>query len=202
MIQIENISKKFGEHVIFENFSCSIKQGDFVVFSGKSGSGKTTLLNMIGGIEQFDSGRIIVDDLNLSNNNDIIKLYREKIGFLFQNFALVEYKTVEENILMIDKKYRNNVTVSSVLGKVGLSGYEKRKIFTLSGGEQQRVAIARLFMKKCSIVLADEPTGSLDRNNANIVMKYIKELNELGKTIIMVTHDEKLKELGGNLIEL
>ncbi|MDI3311904.1 MAG: ATP-binding cassette domain-containing protein [Thermoanaerobacterium sp.] len=202
MIKIDNISKSFGEHVIFKNFSCSIKQGDFVVFSGKSGSGKTTLLNMIGGIEQFDSGKIIVDDLDLSNNNDIIKLYREKIGFLFQNFALVEYKTVEENILMIDKKYRNEVTVSSVLDKVGLSGYEKRKIFTLSGGEQQRIAIARLLMKRCSIVLADEPTGSLDSYNANIVMKHIKELNELGKTIIMVTHDEKLKKLGGYMIKL
>jgi len=202
MIKIESISKSFGDHILFKNFSCSIKQGDFVVFSGKSGSGKTTLLNMIGGIEQFDSGKIFVDDLDLSNNNDIIKLYREKIGFLFQNFALVEYKTVEENILMIDKKYRNDITVSSVLDKVGLSGYEKRKIFTLSGGEQQRIAIARLLMKRCSIVLADEPTGSLDSYNANIVMEHVNELNELGKTIIMVTHDERLKKLGGNMIEL
>lgn len=202
MIKIDNISKKFGEHIIFKNFSCSIKQGDFVVFSGMSGSGKTTLLNMIGGIETLDSGKIFVDDLDLSNNKDIIKLYREKIGFLFQNFALVEYKTVEENILMIDKKYRNDVTISSVLDKVGLSGYEKRKIFTLSGGEQQRIAIARLLMKKCNIILADEPTGSLDSYNADIVMEQIKGLNELGKTIIMVTHDEKLKKLGGYMIEL
>ncbi|MFS0783488.1 ABC transporter ATP-binding protein [Bacillus sp. 1P06AnD] len=202
MIKIDNISKVFGEHIVFKNFSCSIKQGDFVVFSGNSGSGKTTLLNMIGGIEQFDSGKIIIDDLDLSNNNDIIKLYREKMGFLFQNFALVEYKTVEENILMIDKKYRNDITIASVLDKVGLSGFEKRKIFTLSGGEQQRIAIARLLMKRCSIVLADEPTGSLDSYNANIVMKHVKELNESGKTIIMVTHDEKLKKLGGYMIEL
>ena len=196
MIRIENLNKSFGDHYIFKNFTFTIKQGDFVIFSGKSGSGKTTLLNMIGGIEQFDSGMILIDDLDLSNNNDIIKLYREKIGFLFQNFALVEYKTVEENILMIDKKYRNDVTVASVLDKVGLSGYEKRKIFTLSGGEQQRIAIARLLMKKCSIVLADEPTGSLDSYNAEIVMKHINELNKIGKTIIMVTHDEKLKKLG------
>ena len=202
MIRIENLNKSFGDHYIFKNFTFTIKQGDFVIFSGKSGSGKTTLLNMIGGIEQFDSGMILIDDLDLSNNNDIIKLYREKIGFLFQNFALVEYKTVEENILMIDKKYRNDVTVASVLDKVGLSGYEKRKIFTLSGGEQQRIAIARLLMKKCSIVLADEPTGSLDSYNAEIVMKHINELNKIGKTIIMVTHDEKLKKLGGYMIEL
>lgn len=202
MIQIENISKKFGEHVIFENFSCSINQGDFVIFSGKSGSGKTTLLNMIGGIERYDTGRLTIDELDLSNNGDIIKLYREKIGFLFQNFALVENRSVEENILMIDKRYRNNITIASVLDKVGLKGYEKRKIYTLSGGEQQRVAIARLFMKRCTIVLADEPTGSLDIGNANIVMQHIQELNELGKTIILVTHDEKLKRLGDYIIEL
>ncbi|WP_271004701.1 ATP-binding cassette domain-containing protein [Listeria seeligeri] len=92
--------------------------------------------------------------------------------------------------------------MASVLDTVGLSGYEKRKVFTLSGGEQQRVAIARLFMKKCTIVLADEPTGSLDRNNADIVMGHIMELNKLGKTILMVTHDEKLKQQGGRVIEL
>ncbi|KZE64061.1 bacteriocin ABC transporter ATP-binding protein [Fictibacillus phosphorivorans] len=202
MIQIDNLSKRFGERAIFSNFSCSIQQGEFVVFSGKSGSGKTTLLNMIGGLEPLDSGKILIDNLDLSVNDHIIKLYREKMGFLFQNFALVEYKTVEENILMIDKKYRNDVTVASVLDKVGLSGYEKRKIFTLSGGEQQRIAIARLLMKKCTIVLADEPTGSLDSYNASIIMKHIKELNESGKTILMVTHDENLKKLGGNIIEL
>ncbi|MBC1780671.1 ABC transporter ATP-binding protein, partial [Listeria booriae] len=156
----------------------------------------------VGGIEQIDAGEISIDGLNLSKSKDIITIYREKIGFLFQNFALVENKTVEENIHMIDKKYRNDVTVASVLDTVGLSGYEKRKVFTLSGGEQQRVAIARLFMKKCTIVLADEPTGSLDRNNADIVMGHIMELNKLGKTILMVTHDEKLKQQGGRVIEL
>ncbi|MBC1422912.1 ATP-binding cassette domain-containing protein [Listeria seeligeri] len=202
MIEINNLSKKFDERIIFDNFSYSIKQGEFIIFSGASGSGKTTLLNMVGGIEQIDAGEISIDGLNLSKSKDIITIYREKIGFLFQNFALVENKTVEENIHMIDKKYRNDVTVASVLDTVGLSGYEKRKVFTLSGGEQQRVAIARLFMKKCTIVLADEPTGSLDRNNADIVMGHIMELNKLGKTILMVTHDEKLKQQGGRVIEL
>lgn len=202
MLEIKNITKKFGDRVLFKDFSCSIKQGEFVVFSGKSGSGKTTLLNIIGGIEKVDEGEVFIDGLDLSKNADIMKVYREKIGFLFQNFALVDNKTVEENILLIDKKYRNNTTVSSVLKKVGLSGYEKRKIFTLSGGEQQRVAIARLFMKKCSIVLADEPTGSLDSHNANLVMEHVKELNRMGKTIILVTHDEKLKKMGDVILEL
>ena len=173
MIRIEHVYKKFDEHIIFKDFSLTISQGEFVIFSGKSGSGKTTLLNVIGGIEKIDSGNVFVDSLDLSKNKDIITLYREKVGFLFQNFALVENKSVEENILIIDKKYRTNETVSSVLEKVGLSGYENRKVFTLSGGEQQRVAIARLFMKKCNIVLADEPTGSLDAHNASVVMKHL-----------------------------
>jgi putative ABC transport system ATP-binding protein len=202
VIQIKNLSKRFGERVLFENFSRTIDQGDFVIFNGESGAGKTTLLNMIGGIEPYDSGQILVDDLDLSVNQDIIKLFREKTGFLFQNFALVETKTVEENINMIDKKYCNPETVASVLERVGLVGFEKRKIFTLSGGEQQRVAVARLFMKKCTIVLADEPTGSLDRKNSDCIINYMKELNATGKTIIMVTHDEALKRIGDYTIEL
>lgn len=105
--------------------------------------------------------------------------------------TLVENKTVEENILMIDKRYRNQMTVSSMLEKVGLKGYEHNKIYTLSWGEQQRVAIARLLMKKCSIILADEPTGSLDKYNANLIVEHLKELNSIGKTIILVTHDEE-----------
>lgn len=202
LIEIKNMSKNFGERVIFNNFSCSIKQGEFVVFSGRSGCGKTTLLNIIGGIEKVDNGHVFIDNLDLSNNKDIIKLYREKIGFLFQNFALVENKTVEQNILMIDKRYRNPTTVSSTLEKVGLKGYERNKIYTLSGGEQQRVAIARLFMKKCSIILADEPTGSLDKYNANLIMEHLQELNRSGKTIILVSHDEELKKMGDVIIEL
>ena len=202
MLEIRNICKNFGDRVIFKDFSCSIKQGDFVVFTGKSGCGKTTLLNIIGGIETIDSGKVLLDGLDLSNNTDIIKAYREKLGFLFQNYALVENKKVEENILMIDKKYRNNLTVSDVLEKVGLSDFKKSKIYTLSGGEQQRVAVARLFMKKCSVILADEPTGSLDRHNADLIMEHVAELNRIGKTIILVTHDEDLKRMGDVIIEL
>jgi putative ABC transport system ATP-binding protein len=190
MIRIEKLCKSFGSKILFTDFSLEIHQGDFVICNGESGAGKTTLLNMIGGIEPYDSGRIVIDDLDLSINKNIISIFREKIGFLFQNFALVETKTVEENLNMIDEKYRTSETMPFVLEKVGLTGFEKRKVFTLSGGEQQRVAIARLFMKQCTIVLADEPTGSLDKKNANIIVNYIKELNAIGKTIVMVTHDE------------
>lgn len=202
MIEIKNLCKRFGKHIIFDNFSCKIDDGEFVVFNGASGKGKTTLLNMIGGLEKFNSGSIMIDNLNLSKNRHVIKLYREKLGFLFQNFALVEKDTVKQNLSMIDKKYRSCENIQSVLEKVGLKGYEKRKVYTLSGGEQQRVAISRLFLKKCDIILADEPTGSLDKKNADIVMNYLVELNKEGKTIIMVTHDDDYKKIGGRIIEL
>lgn len=202
MIRIQNLNKKFDDHIIFKDFSCEIEDGEFVIFNGESGKGKTTLLNMIGGIEKYDSGKIIVDELDLTKNKDILKLFREKVGFLFQNFALVEKETVEDNLNMIDKKYRTEESISDILEKVGLKGYEKRKVYTLSGGEQQRVAVARLFLKKCKIILADEPTGSLDRRNAGIVMDYLIELNKSGKTVIMVTHDEEYKKIGGKIINL
>ncbi|MBR3645736.1 MAG: ATP-binding cassette domain-containing protein [Lachnospiraceae bacterium] len=202
MIKISNLCKKYGEHVIFEDFSCEIKDGEFVVFNGVSGKGKTTLLNMIGGLEKYNSGSIEIDGLDLKKSKNVMKLYKDKIGFLFQNFALVEKDTVDKNLKMIDKKYRSDISIQDALKKVGLENYEKRKIYTLSGGEQQRVAIARLLLKKCSVVLADEPTGSLDRANADIIMNYLKELNEAGKTIIMVTHDEKYKSECGRVIEL
>ncbi|WP_261807343.1 ATP-binding cassette domain-containing protein [Lapidilactobacillus luobeiensis] len=202
MLELKHIIKSFADRVLFTDFSCQIEQGRFVVFSGRSGSGKTTLLNIIGGIEPVESGQVLLDGLDLTDNRQVLRAYREKLGFLFQNYALVEHKTVAENILMIAPKYRNPLSVAEVLAQVGLPGYEKKRIYTLSGGEQQRVALARLFMKKCNVVLADEPTGSLDQANTDLVMTQIMALNQAGKTIILVTHDEKIKQLGDEIIAL
>ncbi|WP_390410049.1 ATP-binding cassette domain-containing protein [Lacticaseibacillus jixiensis] len=202
MLELKEITKSFGDRVIFNQFSCQIEQGQFVIFSGRSGSGKTTLLNIIGGIEPIDSGQVLLDGLDLSNNREAIRDYREKLGFLFQNYALVEQKTVAENLAMIAPKYREDLTMAAALAKVGLTDYEQKKVYTLSGGEQQRVALARLFMKKCSVVLADEPTGSLDQVNRDLVMDQIMTLNQTGKTIILVTHDEQIKKLGDVVIAL
>lgn len=124
------------------------------------------------------------------------------MGFLFQNFALIENKTVKENLELIREKSRTSYTIGEVLERVGMADKADRKVFTLSGGEQQRVALARLFLKKCSIILADEPTGSLDAKNAEIVMKILMELNKSGKTVILVTHDEKIKKMSGRVMEL
>ena len=202
MIAARNITKKFGEHVLFDHLDFVIEDGEFVCFSGPSGKGKTTLLHIIGLIEPVDEGEILIDGQTYRTNREKRKFFSEKVGFLFQNFALMENKTVKENLELIREKSRTSYTIEEVLERVGMADKADRKVFTLSGGEQQRVALARLFLKKCSIILADEPTGSLDAKNAEIVMKILMELNKSGKTVILVTHDEKIKKMAGRVMEL
>lgn len=131
------------------------------------------------------------DILTLKNKNSF---FADTVGFLFQNFALLENKTVKENLSLIKKSSRTKVSLKEALNRVGLSKEVNKKVYQLSGGEQQRVALARLMMKKCSVVLADEPTGSLDKKNRDIVMRLLHELNEEGKTVIIVTHDQGIIE--------
>ena len=192
MICIHGLSKSFDDKVIFDNFSIDIADGDFVIFAGNSGCGKTTLLNMIGGLEDPDKGSIEVDGIDICKTKNKQDYFTYKVGFLFQNFALLENKTVRQNLELIQKKARTERTIPEVLEAVGLADKENIKIYKLSGGEQQRVALARLMLKKCDIILADEPTGSLDMGNANAVMDILRQLNKQGKTIIVVTHSEKI----------
>lgn len=202
MIKIEKINKAFGNHIIFENFSLEIKKNEFVVFTGPSGCGKTTLLNMIGGIEKVDSGKIIVNDFELTKFKNMQYYFQKYVGFLFQNFSLIENKTVEENLNLITKRSRSGISIEDALNKVGLKGKEKQKIFSMSGGEQQRVALARLMLKECCLILADEPTASLDKDNALMVMDILKSFTKLNKNIIMVTHNEKLIDSSMRKIEI
>lgn len=192
MIVVENLNKSFSEKALFKNWNLKVKDGEFVVIAGKSGCGKTTLLNMLGGIENVDSGSIIVDGMDITNKKNLKEYFLFKIGFLFQNFALVENKTVKENIEFVQKISRTGKTVREVLSMVNLEEKENEKVYKLSGGEQQRVALARLIYKKCNIILADEPTGSLDLDNAKRVLDILHQLNQQGKTIILVTHDERI----------
>lgn len=202
MIEIKHLKKSFDRKVIFDDLNLKIDDGEFVVFSGVSGCGKTTLLNMIGSLEVYDSGEILVDGEEIKSRKAQQRYLREKVGFLFQNFALVEDKTVEENLLMIKKNNRSGISMDDALEKVGLSDTKKSKVYTLSGGEQQRVALARLMIKKCDLILCDEPTGSLDRFNGEKIMSILKEMNEEGKTIILVTHDETYKKYGERMVEI
>lgn len=202
MIEIKNIRKEFDGLQVFNGLTLVIEDGDFVVFSGPSGCGKTTLLNMIGALEPVDSGSIIVDGIDITKKRNHLKYFRTKIGFLFQNFALVDNKTVRQNLELIQRRNRSQTTIEEALQVVGL--YEKidKKVYMLSGGEQQRVALARLMLKRCDIILADEPTGSLDRKNADRVMSILHKLNDQGKTIILVTHDEGIKQQGKRLVTI
>lgn len=192
MIKIENLNKSFEEKQLFLDYNLEIPDRSFAVISGNSGCGKTTLLNMIGGIENPDSGRILVDGTDITRQKKRKKYFKNVVGFLFQNFALLENRTVLQNLELIQKSGRSGITASEALEKVSLSGMENKKVYKLSGGEQQRVALARLMMKRCSLVLADEPTGSLDGENSGKVMEILHQLNDMGKTVIIVTHSPEI----------
>ncbi len=194
MIVIRGLNKAFGDKVIFSDFNLKIPDGTFAAVSGDSGSGKSTLLNMIGGIEKPDSGSIIIDKVDITKLKNKNSFFANTAGFLFQNFALLENKTVKENLELIKKQSRTGVSLKEAHARGGRSKEVNTKVYKLSGGEQQRVALARLMMKKCTVVLADEPTGSLDQKNKDIVMKLLHELNDEGKTVIIVTHDQSIIE--------
>ena len=202
MITIQNLCKRFGDKVLFENYNLSIPDGEFVVFSGESGCGKTTLLNMIGCLEKPDSGSIVIDGIDIWKTKRRRDLFSYKLGFLFQNFALLEDKTVLQNLNIINKKYRSAMSPEEALELVGLSDAINTKVYKLSGGEQQRVALARLMLKQSDVILADEPTGSLDERNADIVMELLHKINESGKTVILVTHNDRIINNESRVIEL
>ena len=192
MIVIRNLYKKFDDKVLFENYNFSIPDGGFVVFCGKSGCGKTTLLNMIGCLEKPDKGTIVIDGIDICKTRKKRELFSNKLGFLFQNFALLEGKTVIQNLQIIQKKSRTETSIEEALETVSLTSKKDTRVYKLSGGEQQRLALARLMLKKCDVILADEPTGSLDEENADIVMKILHLLNQQGKTVVLVTHSDKI----------
>ena len=181
VVVVDKIHKQYHDHVIFDDFSMEIEQGSFVAIQGASGSGKSTLLNMIGLLDSPDKGNIVIfDKKNVKPfSRQANKLLKAKIGYLFQNFALIDNKSVYYNLyLSIDhfsfpnKKER----ILKALEDVGLKGFENKKICECSGGEQQRVALARLLIKPCQLILADEPTGSLDSVNKEVVFKILKKM--------------------------
>lgn len=202
LIELHDVGKSFGDKILFDNFNLTINSGEFVVITGESGCGKTTLLNMIGGLEPVSEGNIIVDGLDITNSKNLKKYYRDTVGFVFQNFALVEQKTVEENLLMVHSKGKSGIRIEEALRSVDMETALKQEVYSLSGGEQQRIALARLRLKNCQLILADEPTGSLDYKNGQMVMEILHQLNREGKTVLMVTHDETLIQTNDRLIKL
>lgn len=209
MIEIKKVSKNFGEKIVFTNLSYKINDGDMLGIVGRSGCGKSTLLNIIGLLDFDYTGEVLFDgkDVAMLKEKQVNQYIRNNINYLFQNYALIDNETVEYNLLL-SLEYekmplkKKKEMISEVLESVGLSSYNNKKVYTLSGGEQQRVALARIMLKKGNIILADEPTGNLDEVNARKVMKILKELNKQGKTIIMVTHNEQLAQECDEILRL
>jgi len=207
VIEMHNIKKAYDSHIVFDEVSLSIQEGDRVAIIGRSGSGKSTLLNIIGLLDKPTSGKYLLNGKeNISiYSSSARKILRDKIGYLFQNYALLENETVETNmkIAMRYGKYKDKeASISEALDLVGLNATERRKIHTLSGGEQQRIALARLLVKPCSLILADEPTGNLDEDNTEIIMNLLLSFSKKGKTIVMVTHNQSVLHHFNKVINL
>lgn len=197
MIKMKNLSKSFGDHLVLDDINLEINEGEMVAILGESGSGKSTILNIIGLIEgDYEGEYYFKNNKNVKVNSKMSsKLIREEISYIFQSFALIEDETVRENLSLAVKyvkKSKNDKEkmIEDSLKKVNLLNHIDKKIACLSGGEQQRIALARAIIKPSSLLLADEPTGSLDDKNKAYVMNIIKEINDKGKTVIIVTHDK------------
>ncbi len=205
-IKLDNITKNYGDKYIFQDFNLDIYKGEFIGIIGKSGSGKSTLLNIMGLLDEPNQGRVLIQGNDNAYRNKRL-FFRNTLGYIFQNYALMDNETVGANLevaLKFQKKTKleKRDLMNGVLTQVGLSCSLKTKVYTLSGGEQQRLAVARILLKKCDVILADEPTGSLDKENRDQVINLLKKLHSEGKTIIVVTHDMDLQNLFSRVVEL
>ena len=213
MIEMKNVTKIYSngeyETLALKDISLSIKKGEFVAIMGKSGSGKSTLLNIIGCMDELTNGEYLFDDIIVNNLNrkKLDKFRKDNINFVFQNFALMNQYSVYENVevpLLARniKKSERKVLIEEVLKKLGILEQKDKLPVHISGGQQQRTAIARAIIAKNQLLVADEPTGALDEKNSEEILKILKALNKEGLTIVIVTHDRKVAEQANRIIEL
>lgn len=204
MIELCKILKVYDTKPVLNNLDLTIQQGEYVAITGESGCGKTTLLNIIGLIDSKYNGNYYfegVKDPTIKSRKGI-DILRNRIGFIFQNFALIEDMTIEQNFKIVSKYNKSNITMEEALKEVGLDGFKDKKVYHLSGGEQQRVAIAKLICKGSDVILADEPTCSLDEKNRDIILDILDKMNKDGKTVIVVTHDSNVIERAKRVVRL
>ena len=193
ILELRDVSKIYESVNALSNINLKVKKGDWIAIMGSSGSGKTTMMNIIGCMDRPSNGQVLIDGVDISKESqkNLTNIRREKIGLIFQQFHLISYLTALENVMvaqyyhsMIDEK-----EALEALKKVGLGDRAKHLPSQLSGGEQQRVCIARALINNPEIILADEPTGNLDEANEIMVIEILKQLHKEGATIIVVTHD-------------
>lgn len=207
--KLSHVVKKYKNHTVLNDINLSIDAGSMVAITGSSGTGKTTLINIMGLLEKPDSGDVSLFGIKNMNNESktYIQFLRSKIGYLFQNYALVESESVEYNLnialkfILKNKNEKKNLMLK-VINDLSLNCKLNQKIYELSGGEQQKISLARLILKENEIIFADEPTGSLDSENRESVLTILKDLNKKGKTIVIVTHDSIVAEKCDNIINL
>ncbi len=206
LIQLENVSKKYDSVTALDDISLHIDKGELLAVMGPSGSGKTTLLNIIGCLDKPSSGSVIIDDLDIStlSSRELTKRRRETIGLVFQQFHLIPHLTAVENIMLAQYYHSlpEKQEALEALARVDLGQRADHFPSQLSGGEQQRVCVARALINRPTVILADEPTGNLDEENEKLVMDLFEEFHQEGHTIILVTHDQAIGRLASRRILL
>jgi ABC-type lipoprotein export system ATPase subunit len=199
MIKLLNVSKKYSDFIALNNINLTIKTGEFTAITGPSGSGKSTLMHLIGLLDLPSSGKILIENHDVSklNDNQLSKLRSHFVGFIFQQFNLINKLTVLENILLPTiYNPRPNNQAFELLDRFGISDKANSYPNKISGGQQQRVAIARALIMNPKLILADEPTGNLDTKNGKQILDLLAELNKKDKvTVIIVTHDSEVAKL-------
>ncbi|MDR1781966.1 MAG: ABC transporter ATP-binding protein [Bacilli bacterium] len=203
MIELRNICKHYGKKTIYNNLNIKIKDNKITVITGNSGCGKSTLLNIIGLIDECESGDVIIDNIKTKKIGSLFnsKIIRSKISYLFQNYALIDDYTIRDNLLIALKytnysKQRKEKIMNDIVKVVNLDISLDQYIYECSGGEQQRIALARALIKPSKIILCDEPTGNLDSDNAMLIMKLLKLVKDkYHKCIVVVTHDLRMLEI-------
>ena len=206
ILTLKDVSKIYGELKALDNINLNVEKGEWLAIMGPSGSGKTTMMNIIGCMDKASIGEVILDNTNISklSPRELTEIRRDKIGLIFQQFHLVNYLTAVENIMMAQYYHSmpDEEEAMAALEAVGLADRAKHLPNQLSGGEQQRVCIARALINHPSILLADEPTGNLDEKNEYIVMDIFEKLHNAGSTIIVVTHDPEVGDEAERMIVL